>query len=93
MTQVPGWVAGMSVGSLPSTSPPGPGAAAGYWLNKAAEGEACESIPEALPYLQQTGYCEYSKLVCRLNFQSCADKAQYKPTEENENVKTTRQQV
>jgi len=82
MTQVPNWVKDMGPGVLPETSPTGPGAEAGYWHEKASQGSADQRVPAVMPYLEQTCYCEYSKLVCRINFPECAEIAKYRPTKE-----------
>ena len=79
VTQVAGWVKDMGPGVLPKTSPTGPGAEAGYWLDRAGKGDADVTVPSVMPYFEQTCSCEYSKLVCRMNFPECAEIAVYKP--------------
>ena len=77
LTQVPSWVAGCGPGTLPDTSRAGPGAQAGHWHSQ--KHGSC-TLGKTLPYKEQTEKCEYSKLVCRINFPKCAAGAVYKPT-------------
>ena len=78
LTQVPSWVVGFSPGTLPGELRLGPGGEAGHWLSQAPG--AKRAFAETLPFMEQTEKCKYSKLVCRINFPTCAAGAVYKPT-------------
>ena len=78
LTQVPSWVVGFSPSTLPGESRLGPGGEAGHWHSQAPG--AKRAFAETLPFMEQTDKCEYSKLVCRINFPTCAAGAVYKPT-------------
>lgn len=79
LCKIKGFVGDLTPQRCPKTSKLGPGAEVGYWHSQKAMGYRKVSIPKRLPYLDQSGYCEYHKLICRWNFPHLKQKARYIP--------------
>ena len=79
LCRMDGMVRNVSEDGRPLTSPLGPGAKAGWFHGeRALRGKRCKvQFPKRLDYLEQTARCEYSKLVCRVNFPRLAANALY----------------
>lgn len=88
LCKIPGFVGGLAADSLPVDSVPGPGAKCGYHHAERAKGVSTSRIvlPRRLPYLRQSGMCEYHKLVARWNFPHLRKRALYKPKLWTENM-------
>ena len=71
---------GCLVGGCPVRSRVGPGAKIGHYFEQTAKGIKKPRVATDLPYIEQTEKCEFSKLICRMNFPEAREDARYIPS-------------
>jgi hypothetical protein len=80
-----GFVDNLARGQRPKLCTLGPGARKGFYFAERAKKfknrrYRPRKIPKRCEFLDQTGYCEYMKLVRRLNCRAAFERARYQPT-------------
>ena len=80
-----GFVGNLARGQRPKLCTLGPGARKGFYFAERAKRflnrrYKPQKTPKCCTFLTQTGYCEYMKLVRRLNFCAAFERARYQPT-------------